>query len=342
MGHHMLKLRILAISALFIAASSPRTSAQSAIEEVLEAWNHHQIVAIAEVHRVVEDKRFLAQLIAHPGFSKVVTDIVIEFGTSRHQATLDRYMNGDDVPLDELRKVWADTTVVNGLWDAPIYAEFLAAVRKSNAALPRARQVRVLACDPPIDWARVSKIADAAGYLDRDGHCTALVEREVIARRRRALLIMGDAHVARRTVAGRTATNTVTGIESKHPGSTFVVLTYFGQFSESPTIEARLNAGSVPALFSESWLGDLLAVPPKAPTRTRVGGGKVVAETVEVTHPPRFREVGDALLYLGPKAALTRSVPEAGRWTAEDLNELDRRHQILFGTPLDRNIPFRE
>ncbi len=340
----MLTLRILAISALFIAASPPRTSAQSAIEEVFRAWNHHQIVAIAEGHRVVEDKRFLAQLIAHPGFSKVVTDVVIEFGTSRYQATLDRYMNGDDVPLDELRKVWADTTVVNGLWDAPIYAEFLAAVRKSNGALPKARRVRVLACDPPIDWARVSALADASGYLDRDGHCTALVEREVMARRRRALLIMGDAHVARRTITGRTATNPVTRIESKHPGSTFVVLTYFGQFSESPAIEARLHAGSVPALtpFSETWLGDLLAVPPKAPTRTRVGGGKVVVETVEVTQPPRFREVGDALLYLGPKAVLTRSVPDAGRWTAEDLNELDRRHQILFGTPLDRNIPFRE
>jgi hypothetical protein len=323
----------------------PRISAQSpsAIDELLGAWNHHQIVAVAELHRGVEDKRFLARLVAHPGFSKVVTDVAIEFGTARYQSTLDRYINGDDVPLEELRKVWADTTVVNGLWDAPIYAEFLAAVRERNASLPKAGRIRVLACDPPIDWTRVTALAEAAGYLDRDGHCSALVEREVIARRRRALLIMGDAHVARKTITGRTATNTVTRLESKHPGSTFVVLTFAGQFSESPAIEARLATAPVPTLvpFSEAWLGDLLAVPPKPPTRTRVGGGKEVTETVEVATPPRFREVGDALLYLGPKTSLTRSAPAAGRWTAEELNELDRRHQILFGKPLDRDLPFR-
>jgi hypothetical protein len=246
--------------------------------------------------------------------------------------------------MEEVRKVWADTTAVTGVWDAPIYAEFLAAVRDSNKRLPKGRRVRVLACDPPIDWTRVSTIADAKTSLDREGHCTALVKREVLARRRRALMIMGDAHVVRTTITGEKATNTVTRIESTHPRSTFVVLTYYGQFKESPAIEARLDAKSVPAFvpFSETWLGDLPAVPPQKPRRTRVGGGKEMSETVEVARQFTFRDVGDALLYLGPKTALTRSVPDASRWTADDLNELDRRHQILFGKPLDRNLLFKE
>jgi hypothetical protein len=337
--------QILAIFAfaLVIAALPARASAQSGIDGVMRAWDRHQIVAIAETHRAVEDKRLFAQIIARPEFPKIVNDIVIEFGTARYQSTLDRYIRGDDVPAGELRKVWADTTVVTGIWDAPIYAEFLAAIRERNKSLPKARRVRVLACDPPIDWTRVSTIADAAGFLDRDAHCAALIEREVFARRRRALLIMGDAHLVRTTVSGRAPNNTVTRLEAKHPGSIFVVLTYIGQFRESAAIETRLNAGPVPVLvpFSEPWLGDLPAVLPKPPTRTRVGGGKEVSETVKETHEFRFREVGDALLYLGPKTALTRSVPNAEQLTADDLNELDRRHQILFGKPLDRTLPFK-
>ena len=305
--------------ALCIVAMPALTSAQSALDSVLRAWDDHQIVAIAEGHRIAEPMRFFEALIGHARFPEI----------------------GADVVPAELRKVWGDTTVVNGPWDAPIYAGFLRAVRDRNASLPERRCVRVLACDPPIDWTRVSTIADAAEYLARDEYCAALVEREVIARGRRALLVMGDAHVARRSITGQPTTNTVSRIEAKHPGATFVVLTDLGQFSESTAIEARLGAGPVPVLipFSTSWLGELLAVPPRPPTRTRVGGGQATAETVAITQPPRFREVGDALLYLGPKESLTRSVPAADSWSPEELQELDRRHRILFGQP--RSLLFR-
>jgi hypothetical protein len=318
-------------------------SSRSAVDGVLRLWDRHQIVAIAELHRGVEDKQFFRTLIAHPEFPTIVDDVVVEFANSRFQATLDRYIEGAEVRPEDVRRVWADTTVVNGLWDAPVYAEFLAAVRDRNRSLPRGQRVRVLACDPPIDWTRVSSIADAAGFLDRDGHCAATIEREVMARRRRALVIMGDAHLARRTVAGQTATNTLSRVETTRPGSAFVVLMYAGQFSESPAIETRLAGASAPVLvpFSEAWLGDLLAVPPKPPTRTRVGPGQTTTETVAIVKPPRFREVGDALLYLGPKAALTRSVPDAAHWSPEAWAELERRHQILFGKPLDRSAVFK-
>lgn len=81
-------------------------------------------------------------------------------------------------------------------------------------------------------------------------------------------------------------------------------------------------------------------MPPKAPTRTRVGGGQAVGESVVVTTPPRLEEVGDALLFLGPKSGLTRSHPTPDRFNARDVRELERRHQILFGLPLDRHVLF--
>jgi hypothetical protein len=330
---------LLVLSAL-VPSNRPASSATS---DVLQVWAKRQIVAVAEGHRVVQDKQFLRELIATPAFPKTVSDIVVEFGTSRYQAVLDRYIQGADVTARELRKVWGDTTVVNGLWDAPVYQEFFAAVRERNRSLPKSSRVRVLACDPPIDWSHVSTLADAAPSLDRDAFCAALVEREVIARNHRALLVMGDGHVARRNVAGNATRNTVSLIEAKHPDSVFVIVTYLGQYRESAAIEDRLNNGPIPSLvsLSDAWPGDLLAVPPQAPTRTRVGGGQATTETLVVAHPPRFREVADALLYLGAKETLTRSVPEAGHWSPDELSELDRRNQVLFGQPLDRGVLFK-
>jgi hypothetical protein len=40
--------------------------------------------------------------------------------------------------------------------------------------------------------------------------------------------------------------------------------------------------------------------------------------------------------------AMTRSVPDPSRWTAEDLTELDRGHQILFGKPLTATCSSRD
>ena len=327
----------LLVSALFAAAQAPPT-VEPASAGLLTAFDEHRLVAVSEGHRLEQDKQFLLALVASPEFPARVNDVVIEFGNARLQSVLDRYVAGEQVAPDLLRRVWADTTVVNGLWDAPVYERFLAGVRERNRALPKLQRLRVLACDPPIDWAKVKSVADAAPYLDRDSFCASVLEREVMAKRRRALVVMGDAHVARRDVTGRQVDNAVTLVERKNPGSVFVALTYLGQYKDSALIEERLTAGPVPSLslLRGTWLGALPAVPPRPPTRTRVGGGQSISETVAVTNPARLEDVADALLYLGPKSSLTRSRPSPKRFSPDELQELERRHRILFGSPLDR------
>ena len=57
---------------------------------------------------------------------------------------LDRYLNGDDIPVAELRKVWFDTVG----WASPptvMYGKFLAVVREVNSTLPPARRIKVWA-----------------------------------------------------------------------------------------------------------------------------------------------------------------------------------------------------
>jgi hypothetical protein len=329
---------LLALATLLPGSREARDNASS---DLLEAWDTHRIVAVAEAaHRSVEDKTFLLTLIASPQFSKKVNDIVVEFGNARLQPLLDRYMAGERVSLAEVRAVWADTTAVTGVWDAPVYEEFFAAVRRHNQTLPRRQRIRVLACDPPIDWARVKTVADAAPFLKRDSFCASVIEREVMAKGRRALLIMGDLHVSRKHMTGRPLENVVTLLEAKHPGAVFVALTYNGQYRDSAAIEQQLGDHPIPSLslLRDTALGGVLAMPPAALTRTRVGGGRATSETVEVTTPPRLQDVADALLYLGPKSSISRSVPGEDRFTPDQWRELERRHQLIFGLPLDRKM----
>lgn len=227
-----LRLSILLCAVIGSVFAQPET--EDAVRALLGAFDRHPIVAIAEVHRLEQDKEFLVTVLASREFSAKANDIVIEFGNARLQRVLDGYIAGGHVSAQQLRRVWADTTVVNGLWDAPIYERFLTAVRQRNRTLPKNRKLRILACDPPIDWASVNTVSDAAPYLDRDRFCAATIEREVLAKGRRALVIMGDAHVARRHVTGRPLDNAIALIERKHPQATFVVLTYFGQYKDRP------------------------------------------------------------------------------------------------------------
>ncbi|MEW5975067.1 MAG: hypothetical protein AB1898_04570 [Acidobacteriota bacterium] len=334
-------LKITAVAWVFVGAAHGQPV--DAIGGILSAFEEHSIVAVGEGHRLEQDKTFLLSLIARPGFAAKVDDIVVEFGNSLHQPTLDRYMAGRAVPLTELRRVWADTTVVNGLWHAPVYERFFAAVRERNQSLPKKQKIRVLACDPPIDWAKVRTLNDAAPFLSRDSFCAAVLEREVLAKGRTALVVMGDFHISRRHVTGRPLENAITFVEGKHPGSAFVVLTYFGQFRDSAMMEERLATGPIPSLslLRGTWLGGLPNVGPKPPTRTRVGGGRSETEQVVVTHPPQLEEVADALLYLGPKSIFTRSLPSAERFSANELHELQRRHQLLFGMALDTQVLYK-
>jgi hypothetical protein len=329
-------LRLLVLTALLLPAFAQKGK-DDAFRGLLAAFDRHAIVAVAESHRVEQDKEFLINLIDRPEFPAKANDIVIEFGTARFQTVLDDYIAGKGVAPSLLRRVWADTTVVTGLWEAPIYERFLAAVRERNRSLPRRQPLRVLACDPPIDWPRVNSATQHIGWTGIRS-VSDLIEREVLARRRHALVVMGDAHVRRRDLHGQPTENAIAMVERKRPGSTFVVLTYLGQYRDWAVIEDHLTTQTAPILIplAGTWLGALPNVPPQPPTRTLVGGGQVSAETVTISNPLPIEEAGDVMLYLGPRATLTRSRPPPERFSPNDLRELERRHQVLFGTPVVR------
>ncbi len=119
------------------------------VQTLVSAFDHVDIVALGENHWNKMDSDLRIALVRSPEFAKKVRFIVVEFGSTAQQPTLDRYIRGEDVPLAELQQVWKTTSQTDGIWDSPVYADFYAAVREVNKKLPAGAQIRVLAGDPP-------------------------------------------------------------------------------------------------------------------------------------------------------------------------------------------------
>lgn len=170
------------------------------VTAILDAFRSYSIVALGEgPHGNEQAHQFRLSLIRNPGFAAVVNDIVVEFGNARYQDVMDRFVRGENVPVETLRQVWQNTTAYGSVWDVSIYEEFYRAVRAVNATLPKERQLRVLLGDPPVDWNSSRSIQEQIrDFGTRDAFPLPLVLREVIAKHRRALLIYGDGHFPRK------------------------------------------------------------------------------------------------------------------------------------------------
>jgi Tetratricopeptide repeat len=188
-------------SALAQQRASPRPAVPvEPIGAIIDAFRSHPVVALGEgSHGNEQGHAFRLSLIRDPRFAATVNDIVVESGNALYQEVMDRFVRGEEVPDDVIRRAWRDTTQPHDVWDRPISEEFFRAVRAVNASLPRQRQIRVLLGDPPIDWDSAPTPADRRQWLfQRDSYPAELVQREVIARRRRALMIYGDMHFTRK------------------------------------------------------------------------------------------------------------------------------------------------
>lgn len=202
-------------------ATTPQKS-QNAVRAIADLFDRFPIVAIGEGHSLREVGDFYASLVKDPGFQAKVNDIVIEFGSRLSQPTLDRYINGEEVPLADLEQVWRNTTKVFA-FESPIYAQLLAEIRNANRGLPPAHRLRVLAGDSPIDWTKVTTHEQWESYQPNDVSFAEVINAQVLAHQRKALVIMGGSHLSKSSDPTRDP-NTTTLVERKHPGTVYVVL----------------------------------------------------------------------------------------------------------------------
>jgi len=308
----------------------------NAMEGIIEAFDRFPIIALGELHWSLNQHDFITALVNHPAFASKVNDIVVEFGNAKYQPIMDRYIAGETVARAELQQVWRNTTQTSMAWDAPIYERFFATVRAVNQRLPQQKRLRVLLGDPPVDWDVIKTRADMNMNLFlRDEHFVEVVEREVINKKRKALLISGNAHMRRCCLAG--PLGATARVEKTHPGMVFVALPHQGFQERNEELEARLASWPKPglALVKNTWLGNLS---PDLITPAMIMGTSPDGPLVPAPSPFKgmlIQDVTDAYLYLGPKASLRYDsiTPEAQRDEAYQ-RELQRRQELSGMRPM--------
>ena len=90
-------------------AAQPDPKPQDATAAVLRAFETHNIVIIGEIHGNKQEYEWLRSLVGTSEFAERVDDIVMEFGNALYQKSVDRYIAGENVPIEQVQKAWRNT-----------------------------------------------------------------------------------------------------------------------------------------------------------------------------------------------------------------------------------------
>ena len=297
--------------ALAVAAQLNASDAavpREAVTAIIEAFHTRTIVALPDAHGGEKAHAFLLSLIRDPRFAETVNDIVVEFGSARYQDVVDRFVRGEDVLYETLRRAWQDTTQPSAANDRPHAEAVFRAVRAVNAGRPRDRQLRVLLGDPPIAWERIQTRAEHFKWIEmRDMYPAALIQLEVIAKQRRALVVYGVGHLQRKNVHSNFQMDTwpaqtiVSLIERASPTPVFTIIG-IDATDKVTAHQPGIAAWKVPSLATIR--GTALGAADAAEyfswgTRFAIRDGKMVPVPREEWRTLRAEDQFDAVLYLG-------------------------------------------
>jgi hypothetical protein len=335
----MKTLRSLIVSLCLVTApvsAAPPPKVVNAADGIFTAFQNHPLVGIGDIHGLAQGMDFDAALIRDPRFAREVGNIVLEVGGAAQQATVDRYVNGENIPYPQLRKIWTDvvgwlpTVTYSGLVN--IYAT----VREVNQTLPPEKRIKVWLGEPPVDWTQIRTNDDWLPLLkQRDIHAAELIEREILAKNEKALVIYGGGHFTESGDLGEI-------IKAKHPKAFFVAIPYSGyaEKSCSTDFEKVIQNWPAPSLI--------------APIRGSSLEQKVGRPDCNVFPPPRNPSPeqrkqmastnhnlldADALLYFGRRDQLKRGAYMFDMILDLELRaEMERRNQIIAGKPLTNYV----
>jgi hypothetical protein len=235
-----------------------------------------------------QEYEWLQSLVANPEFADRVDDVVMELGNSLYQKSVDRYIAGEAVPIEDVQRAWRNTLGLGP--PPPIYGDLYKTVREMNMRRHGKHQIRVLCGDPYIDWGKVTIRDDIGPFLGhRDQWYAQVVKDEVLAKRHRAFLIAGSAHFLREQGDGYVEP------ELRRAGAgTFVILAGTNAVRGYDDLDRRFDSWPSPsiALLNGNWVGELPAIPV-------ISGG-----TEGIDSHLKLKDAADALLYLGPRDSL--------------------------------------
>jgi hypothetical protein len=287
----MRRLALTAIAAALIATCAVTSASASTtprpepfVDAVLAAFKTHDVVALGDVYGSSSEFRLIQRLIADRRFAAAARTIVVEFGNARYQTIADRYLAGGAVTHRQLETVWLSTTQQSGIWESPVYQDFFVKIRAINKHLPKARQLRVVLGDPPINWKTIHQCSNPPEdwknphcidywYQRRDTYFASRVRKYVLATHGKALLIEGSSHLWRypSTVTG-SGMNTVGLLEADGRTRVYVISPYLPFAEPQHDAEELITswpAGSVATIAGTSLgalPGQVLFGPPPRST----------------------------------------------------------------------------
>lgn len=333
----LLTAALLVLRSLCVAQRDP--TPENATTAVLHAFETHDIVMFGEIHGNKQEYEWLRSLVTTPEFADRVDDIVMEFGNSLYQKSVDRYIAGEDVPVEQAQKAWRNTVGAIGA-PSPVSGWLYEAVRETNMKRRGKHQMRVLCGDPYIDWEKVKVREDITPYLShRDEWFTQVVKEEVLAKHRRALLVMGWGHFLR----GEEPTYIEPNLR-KAGAKTYLIVFGTNVVGGYDELDHRFDSWRAPTIVSlaDNWVGELAAMPVVSggeggPHRMIFRRGRHSAGALPPPPPPpvKLKDAADALLYLGPRDSLTQaSMPRSELEGTAYGTEIQRRLKVE-GFPTD-------
>jgi Domain of unknown function (DUF3471) len=300
---------------------------EPAVTAILAAFDKYEVVGIPEAHGMKDVDDFILSLIQNPAFSEKVNDIAVECGNSLYQPVLDRYISGEDVPFTEVRKVWRNTTQpMCGL--SGFFEQFFPLVRALNQKLPPEERIRVLAGDPPIDWEQVKTVQELdKSMMNREASITSVMEKEVLSKHRKALMLFGTMHLMH-------AMSAVSTYEKNYPNVTFVISELAAFDTDLPRLsDSPFASWPVPSLARAkgTWLGALDLTHFIPPPFLIDKECNVHNEFPGEQQP--MENLVDAFLYLGPQDLRLREQIPADIALDEDYERELQRRMVLQGFP---------
>jgi hypothetical protein len=330
-------LTLMCSTMLAFAAQLPTVT--NAEDGIFKAFQTHPLVGIREAHGLAQELDFYSALLRDPRFATEVGNVVLETGDAAYQNTVDRYVSGEHVPYAELRKVWADTIgfspTVFSVGSINVYDT----VRSVNMRLPPNQRIKIWLGDPPTDWSKIKTKADLSTLdAQRDSYPAGLIEREILTKNKKALVIYGAGHLA--TFVDKNnpyaLTNLFALVNKAHPDAFFVVMPYIGYATPAcaARFENHIKDWPTPSLITPirgSSLEEDMLQPGCGP----VPGPPSMAKEQFDLLLQDYIVMNDGLLYLGPrdKQLCSPAIPDI--YLDLDFRaELERRKAIRSAKPI--------
>jgi hypothetical protein len=280
------------------------------IPAIVDAFRSHAVVTFSDPHGVDQLEAFELSVVSDPRIRGIVNDVVIENGNARYQDLMDKFVRGETVPYPMLRRVWDETTQPQAGITTGVPALYRT-IRDVNAKLPPAQQLRVLLGDPPIDWDSVRNRDDYDKWFNqRDTHPADLIQREVLAKKRHALVVYGQlGHTERK--------NVVANYETEGPAQTLISrlerrtgIRAFTIWWSLDVAQFQADAVSWPvpslALIHGTTIGATdFGLFSGNTIRVAVKDGKIVPIPKEQWRTVKSEDLFDAILYLGGPSAVS-------------------------------------